>query len=48
MAIDRYSRCGRFVDLDWQVEEIEYINGEAVCSGCLTAEEEDSIDKELT
>lgn len=40
MAIERCNRCERFVDLDWHVEDIEYLDKEgAVCTNCLTDDE---------
>ena len=44
MAVERCNRCGRFVDLDWHVEEIEYLGPdglEPVCINCFTEEEAD-------
>lgn len=48
MAIERCDRCGRYVDLDQHVEEIEYIGGSLVpvCDCCWTDEERTKIERE--
>ena len=46
MAVVRCIRCDTYVDLDWNVEEIIYINNEAVCSNCTTEEEVEAFEAE--
>ena len=44
MSIEMCSRCDRFVDLDFNVDEIEYVKGKPVCTGCLTDEEAENLE----
>ena len=46
MAIERCNRCERYVDLDWHVEDIVYLEPslEAVCVDCLTDDEIEALD----
>lgn len=44
MAVEMCSRCDRFVDLDWHVEDIIYVNDIAVCTNCCTEEEQEDYD----
>ena len=46
MAVVRCERCDSYVDLDWNVEDIIYINNDAVCIGCATEEEVHTFDAE--
>lgn len=45
MTVERCSRCDRRVDLDWNVDEIEYFNNEPVCCYCWTDEEWERIEE---
>lgn len=47
MAIERCTRCDRLVDLDWHVDDIIYIDLDAVCTDCATGEELDKVDAEF-
>ncbi len=46
MAVVRCERCDSYIDLDWNVEEIIYINNNAVCVECATEEEVDTFEAE--
>jgi len=39
MAVEVCTRCDKYVDLDWNVEEIVYINSKPVCIDCLEEDE---------
>ena len=39
MPVERCSECGRMVDLDTNVEDIEYINDKPVCIFCIEEQE---------
>jgi hypothetical protein len=42
VAVERCNQCGRAVDLDWHVEQIEYQpDGTAICVWCLEDKEDD-------
>jgi len=46
MAIAACNRCGKYVDLDWHVEEIVYVgkNMTPTCQDCLTEAEVNKLD----
>lgn len=47
MAMAMCCRCDKWVDLDWNVEEIEYVDNKSVCLDCLTDEELEKLEAEL-
>ena len=44
MAIECCDRCGRFVDLDWDVDDIEYFDNMPICADCWTDDEWEVIE----
>jgi hypothetical protein len=46
MAFVMCIRCDKFVDLDWNVEEIIYINNNPVCLDCASEEEVEAFEAE--
>lgn len=46
MAVVRCERCDRFIDLDWHVEDVIYIDLNSVCTNCASEEEIDAFEKE--
>lgn len=46
MGVVMCIRCDSFIDLDWHVEDVIYINNESVCINCATEEEVETFEKE--
>ena len=46
MAIVRCERCDSYIDLDWHVEDVIYIDLNAICVECATEEEVDTFERE--
>ena len=47
MAVDRCTRCGRTLDLDYAADDIIYVGLLAVCVDCATEEELDADDERI-
>lgn len=41
MGVVMCDRCDSYIDLDWHVEDVIYINDKAICIDCATEEEVD-------
>ena len=46
MAIGICSRCEKMVDLDWNCEDIVYINNEVICTDCLSETEWEELERD--
>ena len=46
MGVVRCIRCDSYIDLDYHVEDVIYINNESVCVECATEEEVDTFERE--
>ena len=46
MAVVKCDRCDRYIDLDWHVEDVIWVDDNAVCTNCATEEELDKWEEE--